>query len=77
MAKSLFNFYLDDEIKEKAQLKLTRLVGDQPKGQLAALIRILLKKFVATPDEKVNPLLIKAIAAEYEYSAKLNKRSRL
>jgi hypothetical protein len=25
----------------------------------------------------VNPLLVEAIAAEYEYSQKLNKRSRL
>lgn len=77
MAKSLFNFWLDDEIKDAAQSKITRMIGDQPKGQLAALIRILLKQFVATPDEKTNPLLMQAIAAEYEYSTKLNKRSRL
>ena len=75
--KSLFNFYLDDEVKVQAQDKLIRLTSDQPKGQLASLIRILLKQFVATPDEKVNPLLIEAISAEYEYSQKLNKRSRL
>lgn len=77
MAKSLFNFWLDDEIKDAAQSKITRMIGDQPKGQMAALIRVLLKQFVATPDEKTNPLLMQAIAAEYEYSAKLNKRSRL
>ena len=77
MAKTLFNFYLDDDVKEKTQAKLSRLVGDQPKGQVAALIRDLLRQFVATPDEKVNPLLLQAIAAEYEYSTKLNKRSRL
>ena len=75
--KSLFNFYLDDDIKSQTQDKLIRLTGDQPKGQIAALIRVLLKQFVATPDEKVNPLLIEAISAEYEYSQKLNKRSRL
>lgn len=75
--KNLFNFYLDDNDKEEATNKLIRLSGDKPKGQLAALIRVLLKQFIATPDEKVNPLLIQAIAAEYEYSAKLNKRSRL
>lgn len=75
--KSLFNFYLDDDIKEKAKNKLLRLKGEESKGQLAALIRVLLRQFVATPDEKVNPLLIEAIAAEYEYSQKLNKRSRL
>ena len=77
MRKSLFNFYLDDDLKEKVQDKITRLAGDQPKGQVAALIRVLLRQFVATPDDKVNPLLIEAIAAEYEYSTKLNKRSRL
>lgn len=77
MAKTLFNFYLDDDIKEKTQSKISRLIGDQPKGQVAALIRVLLRQFVATPDEKVNPLLLQAIAAEYEYSTKLNKRSKL
>lgn len=75
--KSLYNFYLDDEIKNSAIEKLIRLSGDRPKGQLAALIRVLLKQFIATPDDKINPLLIQAIAAEYEYSAKLNKRSKL
>lgn len=75
--KTLFNFYLDDDDKQKAQEKLIRLSGDRPKGQLAALIRVLLKQFIATPDDKVNPLLIEAVAAEYEYSAKLNKRSNL
>lgn len=75
--KNIFNFYMDDEIKYLVQNKLSRLCGDQPKGQLAALIRVLLKQFAATPDEKVNPLLIEAITAEYEYSSKLNKRSRL
>lgn len=77
MNKSLFNFYLDNDTKKKANEKLNRLVGEQNKGQLAALIRVLLKQFVATPDEKVNKLLIEAIAAEYEYSTKLNKRSVL
>lgn len=75
--KDLFNFYLDRDVKDKAIEKLTRLSGDKPKGQLAALIRVLLRQFVATPDDKVNPLLIEAIAAEYEFSAKLNKRSSL
>lgn len=77
MKKSLFNFYLDDNDKQKAIDKLIRLSGDRPKGQLAALIRVLIKQFIATPDDKTNPLLIEAISAEYEYSCKLNKRSRL
>lgn len=77
MKKHIFNFYLDDNDKQKATEKLIRLSGDKPKGQLAALIRVLLKQFIATPDDKVNPLLIEAIAAEYEYSQTLNKRSKL
>ena len=75
MAKKIFNFYLDDDLKEAAQNKIVSLTGDQPKGQLAALIRVLLKQFVMT--KNVNPLLVEAIAAEYEYSQILNKRSRL
>lgn len=74
--KRLFNFYLDDDIRNEANDKLERIIGEKPKGTLAALIRVLLKQFLATPDEKINPLLIQAIEAEYEYSAKLNKRSR-
>ena len=75
--KSLFNFYLDDDDKDKAIAKLLRLNGESSKGQLSALIRVLIKQFNATPDEKVNPLLIKAVAAEYEFSTKRNKRSKL
>lgn len=75
--KNLFNFYLDDDVKNQAIQKLIRLSGDKPKGQLAALLRVLLRQFIATPDNKVNPLLIEAIVAEYEYSQSLNKRSNL
>ena len=75
--KNLFNFYLDDDVKNQAIQKLIRLSGDKPKGQLAALLRVLSRQFIATPDDKVNPLLIEAIAAEYEYSQSLNKRSNL
>ena len=75
--KNLFNFYLDDDVKNQAIQKLIRWSGDKPKGQLAALLRVLLRQFIATPDDKVNPLLIEAIAAEYEYSQSLNKRSNL
>lgn len=75
--KSLFNFYLDDNVKIEVQEKLERLNGEKQKGQMAALIRVLLMQFISTPDEKVNELLLQAIDAEYETSAKLNKRSRL
>lgn len=77
MAKSLFNFYLDDTDKIRAIDKLNRLCGEQNKGQLAALLRVYVKGFVNTPDDKISPALLNAIANEYEYSQKLNKRSRL
>lgn len=75
--KSLFNFYLDPELKNAAMEKIERLNGEKSKGQLSALLRVMIRQFVATPDDKVNPLLIEAIDAEYEYSAKLNKRSNM
>lgn len=77
MSKRLFNFYVEDSVKDEVNKKLVRLNGKQSKGQMAALIRVLLKQFIATPDDKVNPLLVDAIEAEYEYSAKLNKRSNM
>ena len=77
LMKKLFNFYIDQSLETQVNEKLDRLVGDTEKGKLAALIRTLLKQFNATPDEKVNPLLIEAIDAEYTYNAKKNKRSRL
>lgn len=75
--KRLFNFYLEPSLKEEVEDKLERLMGDKPKGQLASLLRVMLKQFNATPDDKINPLLLQAIDAEYVYSAKKNKRSRM
>lgn len=75
--KSLFNFYLDDDQKQKATAKLAKLCGDQPKGLLASFLRIQIKLFNATPEDKVDPRLIEAIAAEYEFTQKCNKRSNL
>ena len=74
--KIWFNFYIDPSMKKELQDKLEELIGEKPKGTIAALIRVQLKQFLATPNEKINPLLLQAIDAEYEYSAKLNKRSR-
>lgn len=74
---SLFNFYIADELKDDTQAKLAELLGEQSKGQMAALIRVLLKQFVATPNNKINPVLISAIDAEYTYSKIKNKRSKL
>ena len=75
--KRLFNFYLDDEDKQAANDKLDRLNGEHNKGQLAALTRVLIKQFIATPDDRVNPLLLEAIEAEYVLSTTCNKRSKM
>ena len=75
--KSLFNFYLDDDVKQQSIDKLERICGKQEKGLLASLLRVMLNQFVNTPDEKINPLLIDSIKSEYMYSQKKNKRSRL
>lgn len=75
--KTLFNFYLEPELKRQAMEKLERLNGEKSKGQLASLLRVYIKQFIATPDEKVNPLLLDLIEAEYEYSLVRNKRSKL
>lgn len=72
---SLYNFYIDDELKAEVAKQLELHCGKQEKGQMAALIRVLLKQFVGTA--KPDPLLIAAIEAEYVYSTKKNKRSKL
>lgn len=73
----LTNFYVDEKLQQEINDKLRRLKGEENKGQFSALIRVLLKQFAATPDEKVSKLLIDAVDAEYTVSAKRNKRSRL
>lgn len=75
--KKLFNFYVEENVIEVAQSKLTKLTGDKPKGQVASLIRVLLNQFIHTPDDKVDSLLLDAIVAEYQYTQTKNKRSRL
>lgn len=77
MSKTLFNFYLDDELKQQATDKIVRLNGEHEKGQLASLIRVLLKQFVAVPDDDTDMLLVNAIEDEYQYCLKSSKRSKL
>lgn len=74
---NLFNFYLDDEDKAKAVDKLDRLCGNTSKGKLAAFLRIQIKKFNLTPDEKITHELIEAIDAEYVMCKNRNKRSSM
>lgn len=75
--KRIFNFYLDDDLKYAVNSKLIRLNGKENKGQLAALIRTLLRQFAMVPDELTDKKLLDACKAEYELSTKLNKRSSM
>ena len=75
--KSLYNFYLDNDIKKKCVEKLERLNGKQEKGQLSALIRVLLARFARVQDENENKDLLDAVALEYEITLRSNKSSKL
>ena len=75
--KILKNFYIEESELRQAEEKLNRLCGQKTKGQFSALLRVLIKQFTSTPDDKVNPLLIQAIDSEYVYSQTLNKRSKM
>jgi hypothetical protein len=76
VVKTLFNLYLEEEMKKKVTDKLCKLNGDSPKGQLASLIRVLLAMFLDMPDDACNELA-KAVQDEYEYTTKKNKRSNM
>lgn len=75
--KILTNFYIEESDKQECINKLNRLKGVENKGQFASLLRVLIKQFISTPDDKVNPVLLEAIEAEYTYSQTLNKRSKM
>lgn len=74
----LYAFYLDDETRLAVEQRLSMLVPDAKKGAMAALIRVLLREFVALPfDDHSLTSLQEKLEAEYVYSTKKNKRSRL
>lgn len=71
-----FTFYLDDDTKNNALMTLEQInTDDVPvhKGALAALIRSLLREFVANPSIVPKDKII----AEYLYTTHKNKRSKL
>ena len=74
---NLFNFYVYDDDKAQAIAKLDRLCGNSTKGKLAAFLRIQIKKFNATPDDKITKELLEAVDAEYVMCKNRNKRSAL
>lgn len=76
MHKSLFNFYLDNKDKQLATEKLDNLIGDTTKGKLAAFLRVQVKIFLNTPEDKISKTLLEAVESEYETTLKMNKRSR-
>ena len=45
--KQIFNFYIDTEVRDKVVEKIEKYNGVHNKGQLSALIRILLKDFLS------------------------------
>lgn len=74
----LYAFYVDDETKLAVEQRLSMLVPDVKKGVMAALLRVLLREFVALPfDDASLTSLQEKLEAEYVYSTKKNKRSRL
>ena len=73
--KALFNFYLDDMVKEKAIEKVEKICGKQEKGQLASLIRVLLKRFLACDDSDELDDIAEEVESEYVTSQLKNKRS--
>jgi len=77
MAKSLFNLYLDDSVKQKAMAKLIRLNGETTKGQLASFIRVKINEFVQTPDEEVDKKLLLNVLEELQECNRKGRVSRL
>ena len=74
----LYAFYLDEPTRLAVEQRLSMLVPDAKKGVMAALIRVLLREFVALPFDDVSlTSLQEKLEAEYIYSTKKNKRSKL
>lgn len=74
----LYAFYLDEPTRLAIEQRLSTLVPDAKKGVMAALIRVLLREFVALPfDDHSLTSLQEKLEAEYVYSTKKNKRSKM
>lgn len=73
----IFNFYIDEDTKLKAQLKLCEIGVVGEKGALAALIRVLLREFIDARDPATLSHIAQKVQENYTYTTKRNKRSRL
>lgn len=65
MAKSLFNFYLDDDMKRDAVQKLNRLYPDEPKGLLASYLRMCVETLVEMNDDEIPADMIAGIKTQF------------
>ncbi len=75
--KQIFNFYIDKEVKDNVIEKIEKYNGVHNKGQLSALIRVLLKDFLNCNDEELIKAILHKLEFEYCESTSKNKRSRL
>lgn len=75
--KQIFNFYIDTEVRDKVIEKIEKYNGVHNKGQLSALIRVLLKDFLNCNDEEQIRATMRKLEFEYCESTSKNKRSRL
>lgn len=73
----IFNFYIDEDTKLKAQLKLCDIGVVGEKGALSALIRVLLRDFIDTTDPATLSHIAQKVQENYTYTTKRNKRSKL
>ena len=73
----IFNFYIDEDTKLKAQLKLCEIGVVGEKGALAALIRVLLREFIDVRVTAAVTYIVQKVQSNYTYTTKRNKRSRL
>lgn len=74
MKKTLFNFYVDENVKRQAIDTLNEELGEQNKGTLAAFLRCCINNLITGDPEMPS---LQDIRDEYSYCVKMNKRSRL
>lgn len=69
--------YIDESTLAKVQSRLASLNIEAPKGAVAATVRVMLRLFADTLPVPPAQELAALIEAEYTYTTKKNKRSKL